>query len=123
MERIEAEYNSGTLKTVSEWYFDNATYDQISQVKELGINLGTLKLTKGQASDIIGLFEPPEKKNAAMLQNQSITPSRMNKTEAREFMLNSRNDLVESHYGIVHLTKSKVTLHLYQGHLFRSRSW
>ncbi len=104
-ERIKEEYNSGTLKTVSKWYFDYATYSQISRLKELGINLDTLNLTKGMASDIIGLFEPPEKKNAAILKNQSITPSQMNKTKAREFVLNSRKDLVESQYGIVHITE------------------
>jgi hypothetical protein len=104
-ERLKEEYNSGTLKTVSQWYFDDATYNQISRLKEMGINLGTLKLIKGQASDIIGLFEPPEKKNAAILKNQNITHSRMNKTKARKFVLNSRNDLVESQYGVVHITE------------------
>ena len=104
-ERIKDEYNSDSVKTVSQWYFDDATFDQISRLKEMGIDLGTLKLNKGQASDIIGLFEPPEKKNAAILKNQSITSIRMNKTKAREFVLNSRNDLVESQYGVVHITE------------------
>jgi len=103
--RIEKEYNSGTLKTVSKWYFEDATYDQISQLKEMGINPITLKLTKGQASDIIGLFEPSEKKNTAILENQRTPPFRMNKTEAREFIIKSRDDLVESQYGIIHLTE------------------
>jgi len=103
--RIEKEYNSGTLKTVSKWYFEDATYDQISLLKEMGINPNTLKLTKGQASDIIGLFEPSEKKNTAILENQRTPPFRMNKTEAREFIIKSRDDLVESQYGIIHLTE------------------
>jgi len=103
--RIEKEYNSGSLKTVSKWYFEDATYDQISLLKEMGVNHSTLKLNKGQASDIIGLFEPSEKKNTAILENQRTLPFRMNKTEAREFIIKSRDDLVESQYGIIHLTE------------------
>ena len=52
-ERIKDEYNSDSVKTVSQWYFDDATFDQISRLKEMGIDLGTLKLNKGQASDIL----------------------------------------------------------------------
>ena len=103
--RIEKEYNSGTLKTVSKWYFEDPTYDQVSLLKEMGINHSTLKLTKGQASDIIGLFQPSEKKNTAILENQRTPPFRMNKTEAREFLIKSKDDLVESQYGIIHLTE------------------
>ena len=104
-ERIEKEYNSGMLKSVSKWYFEDPAFDQISRLKEMGINHSTLKLTKGQASDIIGLFEPSEKKITTILENQRIDPFRMNKTEAREFIIKSRDDLVESQYGIIHLTE------------------
>ena len=43
-----------------------------------------MKLTNGQASDIIGLFEPADEKDLELLQRHKVPLDGMNKTRARE---------------------------------------
>ena len=66
-DRVQHEKDSGVLRTVSQWYFDEATERQLSRLKRIGLKLNTEQITKGQASDIIGLFEPLEQRDAAIL--------------------------------------------------------
>jgi hypothetical protein len=85
-DRIQEEKDSGLLRTVERWYFDEATESQLSRIKSIGLNLGTVKITKGSASDIIGLYEPPEKKHIGILKWHNIPIERMNETKARELV-------------------------------------
>ena len=104
-DRIQAENNSGVLKSVSNWYFDDATAQQLLQIEQLGFNLSNEKISKGQASDIIGLFEPAETKNLTILKNHSVPLNGINQTKARELVLTIRKNMVESTTGIVHITE------------------
>ena len=104
-DRIQAEKNSGVLKSVSNWYFDDATAQQLLQIEQLGFNLSNEKISKGQASDIIGLFEPAETKNMTILKNHNVPLNGINQTKARELVLNIRKNMVESTTGIIHITE------------------
>ena len=106
--RIQDEKDSGLLTTVSEWYFDDATDMQLSQIERIGFNLGATRITKGQASDIIGLYKPGEDKNIAILQNHNIPLERLNQTKARELVLNLRKNHMESATGIIHVSEHMI---------------
>ena len=98
-DRVRKERDSGMLRTVDWWYFDGATDKQLSRIKRIGLNLNTAKMTEGQASDIIGLYEPAEEKNVAILSNHNIPLNGMNQTKAREFVATLLKDLVETRKG------------------------
>lgn len=98
-DRVRKERDSGMLRTVDWWYFDGATDKQLSQIKRIGLNLNTAKMTEGQASDIIGLYEPAEEKNVAILSNHNIPLNGMNQTKARNFVATLLKDLVETRRG------------------------
>ena len=72
------------LKTFPRWYFESTTEDQVAQIKKMGLTTDGLKLTNGQASDIIGLFEPADEKDLELLQRHKVPLGGMNKTRARE---------------------------------------
>jgi hypothetical protein len=82
--RADQEQRQGTFKTFPRWYFESATEDQIDQIGEMGLDADGLKLTNGQASDIIGLFESADEKDLALLQRHKVPLDVMNKTRARE---------------------------------------
>ena len=83
-DRAEKEKKSGILKTFEWWFFDQATGPQIGRLERMGI-LGRRKgFTKGQASEIIGLFEPAERKHLEILKKNNIALRGMNETKARE---------------------------------------
>ena len=98
-DRVRKEKDSGMLRTVDWWYFDGATDKQLSRIKRIGLNLDAAKITEGQASDIIGLYEPAEEKNVAILSNHNIPLNGMNQTKAREFVATLLKDLVETRRG------------------------
>ena len=83
-DRIQKEKDSGLLKTVGWWYFDEATEPQMRRIKNIGISLQGEKITKGQASDIIGLFESAEPRDLEVLKRHNISIEGMNETKARE---------------------------------------
>jgi len=84
-ERWEAawdEKESGKLKTVSEWFFDDVTERQMDRIAREGLEIANGDPTKGQASDIIGLFEPAEEWDIEILKFFKIPTRGMNQTRA-----------------------------------------
>jgi hypothetical protein len=55
----DAENKAGSLVHFPKWYFDDATDNQRRRLEQDGVNVSG-NATKGQASDIIGLFVKPE---------------------------------------------------------------
>jgi hypothetical protein len=102
-DRVRKEKASGMLRTVDWWYFDDATDKQLSRIKRMGLNLSAARITEGQASDIIGLYEPAEAKNAAILSNHNIPLNGMNQTRAREIVATLLKDLVETRRGTANI--------------------
>jgi hypothetical protein len=83
-DRVDKEKESGVLNIVESWYFDDATEKQLAYIKKLGINIGNIKLTKGKASDIIGLHEKPEEGSIEILKFFKIPTKGMSQTKARD---------------------------------------
>lgn len=59
--------------SVRGWYHDPVTEAQLNRLKEDGIKLPGRPITKGQASDLIGLGEPPEPKQLEILKFFKVT--------------------------------------------------
>lgn len=64
------------------WYFDAATEPQKRLLKELGIKTGKA-IAKGQASDLIGIHEPEDEQELAILKFFKRPTKGMNETKAR----------------------------------------
>jgi hypothetical protein len=82
--RIDKEKETGSLMSVGQWYFDPVTVNQLARLERMGLNIGGAEIAKGQASDLIGLFEPPEESDIAILQKRNIPADTLNETKARE---------------------------------------
>jgi hypothetical protein len=91
-DRVQKEKDSGELKTIKLWYFDEATDRQQTRIKRIGVDIGRAKITKGQASDIIGLFEPADSKDMEILKKHNVPLEGMNQTRAREHVAKIRNE-------------------------------
>ena len=104
-DRVQKEKDLDVLKTVDWWYFDTATEQQLSRIKRIGLDLGDRKITAGQATDIIGLYEPVEEKNETVLKNRSIPLNGMNQTKARENVSTLLTDLVETRQGTANIVE------------------
>jgi hypothetical protein len=104
-DRLQNEKDSGLLRTVSSWYFDDATDKQLSLIKRIGLNLSTAMMTRGQASDIIELYEPAEEKKIAILKKHKVPLDGMNQTKAGELLATLLDNLVETNSGIIHTTE------------------
>ena len=59
-QQAREEKEAGELRTFSHWFFDDVTERQLNRISRMGLEIEKGKLTKGEASDIIGLFEPPD---------------------------------------------------------------
>lgn len=70
-------------KTFPSWFFDEATERQINLLTEKGISLSGGELSKGQASDVIGLFFPAEECDKEMLKFFKVPIKGLNQTTAR----------------------------------------
>ena len=77
------ESHTGDVKSVPIWFFDEVTDRQIQKIEEIGIKISGGRPTKGQASDIIGLFEPAEDENIEILKFFKISLKDMNQSKAR----------------------------------------
>jgi hypothetical protein len=73
----------GRLKTVPSWFFDEATDRQLEKLNNIGLTIKKDKATKGEASDLIGLFEPPEQENEQILRFFKVSMAGMNQSRAR----------------------------------------
>jgi hypothetical protein len=91
-DRVQKEKESGVLMTLNWWYFDEATDRQLTRIKRIGVDISRAKITKGQASDLIGLFEPADAKDMEILKMHSIPLAGMNQTKAREHVAKIRNE-------------------------------
>jgi hypothetical protein len=96
-DRLQEEKESGVLKSTGWWYFDEATDRQLDRIKRIGLSLSTQKITKGQASDIIGLFEPAEQKNIEILERHNLPTEGLSETQARELIAKLRTSEATSH--------------------------
>ncbi len=74
---------AGKLKTFPSWFFDEATERQTKLLTEKGISLSGGQVSKGQASDVIGLFFPVEEGDADVLKFFKVPTKGLNQTTAR----------------------------------------
>ncbi len=81
-DRAWEEQESGELKIVSQWFFDDATEPQLKRIDQLGFWFAKDRPTKGQASDIIGVFESPEELDVEILRFFKIPLRGMNQSKA-----------------------------------------
>lgn len=68
---------------VPRWFFDDATERQLQRIEDDGLKITGGTPSKGQASDIIGLFEPPDEQNLEVLKFFKIPRAGMNQSRAR----------------------------------------
>lgn len=73
---------SGKDSIFPHWYFDESTDRQKSKLTELGIKTGT-DVTKGHASDLIGIHEAAGEHDLAVLKFFKRPAKEMNQTRAR----------------------------------------
>lgn len=90
IEWLEEEWNkawdekeSGELKTVPEWWFDDAYERQLKKIDRMGLVFSKDLPTQGQASDIIGLFEPPDYGDREILKFFNVPLRGMTQTRAK----------------------------------------
>ncbi|NRA27422.1 MAG: hypothetical protein HRU10_09255 [Opitutales bacterium] len=65
------------------WYFDPASENQLKYLEDLGVNHDAKSLTKGQASDLIGLQHEADDQDIEVLKFFKVSTGRMNQTRAR----------------------------------------
>lgn len=73
----------GDTAAFPSWYFDSVTDKQLKRIGDEGLELSTYALTKGQASDIIGLFEDADDAELEILKFFKVPTAGMNQTVAR----------------------------------------
>jgi hypothetical protein len=80
----DAEKAAGNLQHFPNWYFDEATDRQRNKLAEQGVSIAR-SATKGQHSDVIGLFEEPDDEEIEKLRFFGVTlkGSLLNQTRAR----------------------------------------
>lgn len=75
--------DSSTEEFVDGWYFDEPTEFQLKRLEEYGLLLTDKSLTKGQVSDLIGLYVKPDEHEAEILKFFKIPLKGLNQTQAR----------------------------------------
>ncbi|MBA4143921.1 MAG: hypothetical protein H0X43_13280 [Nitrosospira sp.] len=75
--------DAGDRKTFPSWFFHEATERQLNLLTEKGISLSGGQLSKGQASDVIGLLFPVEEGDKQVLRFFEIPTKGLNQTTAR----------------------------------------
>jgi hypothetical protein len=75
---------TGNTGDFPKWYFDAITERQRSRLNDDGFQLNLESLSKGNASDLIGLMMPPEPQDEEVLRFFSSAPHVLNQTRARE---------------------------------------
>ena len=78
----DAHREAGDTSLFRSWYFDDATERQKRRLEELSIEAGK-GITKGQASDLIGLFEFAEESDLEVLRFFKRSVKNMSETRAR----------------------------------------
>ena len=77
------ERESGSFSLVPKWFFDDATDRQLERIRNLGLRFSVKRMTKGQASDIIGVFEPVEEEHHEILRFFKVPTKGFNASLAR----------------------------------------
>ncbi len=88
----QKERDAGEVKSVSQWFFDDVTERQLQKIEEIGLKISGGNPTKGEASDIIGLFEPVEEENRETLKFFKVSLKGMNQSKARYEVSKLLND-------------------------------
>jgi hypothetical protein len=73
----------GESRRFPPWHFDAPTERQLQQLRDAGLTFRLPDLTRGQASDILGLFEPVEPENKDILHFFDIPSKELNRSRAR----------------------------------------
>lgn len=73
---------AGKEDVFPKWYFDDVTERQKTRLDDLGIKAGKT-ISKGQASDLIGMHEPADENALAILRFFKRSTKGMNQTKAR----------------------------------------
>ncbi len=81
-EIADQEKKTGNYKIVPKWFFDPITNRQEAYLNELGVSV-TGTATKGQASDMIGLFKHMEHYDYEVLKFFKLSTRGMNETKGR----------------------------------------
>lgn len=66
------------------WYYEDPTERQLKLINDLGLSKMANGVTKGQASDLIGLFERPDSDELEILKFFKISSRGMSQTKARD---------------------------------------
>lgn len=83
--RAEQAKASGKLGEFPRWYFDSATQPQLEHLTRMHVKVTDTELTKGSASDLIGIFEPMDEGDAEVLRffHVDVSPEQRNETRGR----------------------------------------
>lgn len=81
--RTEWEKEVSTSPPPRHWFSDPVTEPQLRLIKKIGIPTRGIRLTKGMASDLIGLYEPIEDEAREILKFFKIPVKNLNQTTAR----------------------------------------
>jgi len=79
----ELQQQAGLAGMFPKWYFDEVTDRQLNKLDELRVSVKRKKITKGQASDLIGTHEPAEEDSLEILRFFKVPTRGMNQTKAR----------------------------------------
>lgn len=82
-EEAHNQFDSGKLETFPEWFFTEASDSQLRFLAKNGLDQIVGPLTRGQASDVIGLFLPVGRRDAEFLESHMIPVEGLNQTTAR----------------------------------------
>ena len=80
--KADLENAEGKLISFPRWFFDDPTPRQMEKLATLNVNLKNGTPTKGQASDLIGLFNPADEYEDEVLRFFKIPGKGMNQTKA-----------------------------------------
>ena len=94
-DRAATEKAARRFVSMPKWFFHKATQRQLGRLQRLGVDIPAEALTKGKASDIIGLFVEPEKDGLSVLKFFKQPTGNLSQTRAREhealLLLNADN--------------------------------
>lgn len=82
--RAQQERDSKAIETVPRWFFHKSTKAQRSRLERHGVTWPEGELTKGKASDLIGLFVKPAPEECKVLKFFNESVDGQSETEVRE---------------------------------------
>ena len=91
-----AKRTANEQQVVPDWFFDPVTERQVEYLRRLSVDLRGHALTKGQASDVIGLFHPIDDGDEDVLKFFKLSMADMNQTKGREAAAQLLNDPIRN---------------------------